>query len=105
MSGEADAVCGAPYGPPGPERVNVRNGYRHRDFDTRAGTLGDSLPCGITPQPNGGPLTVASSDQFVSQVDELQYGLNQGPCLSAARTGQQVWIDDLAADKTGCFRF
>ena len=39
MSAEADALCGAPYGASSPERVNVRNGYRHRDFDTRAGTL------------------------------------------------------------------
>jgi hypothetical protein len=31
MSAEADAVCGASCGMPGPERVNVRNGYRHRD--------------------------------------------------------------------------
>ena len=44
MSAEADAVCGAPYGVPGPERVNVRNGYRHRDFDTRAGTLDVAIP-------------------------------------------------------------
>ena len=44
MSAEADAVCGAPYGLPGPERVNVRNGYRHRDFDTRAGTLDVAIP-------------------------------------------------------------
>ena len=44
MSAEADAVCGAPYGMPGPDRVNVRNGYRHRDFDTRAGTLDLSVP-------------------------------------------------------------
>src|SRR5216110_105161 len=44
MSAEADAVCGAPYGMPGPDRVNVRNGYRHRDFDTRAGTLGVAIP-------------------------------------------------------------
>ena len=29
---------------PGPERVNVRNGYRHRDFDTRAGTLDVAIP-------------------------------------------------------------
>lgn len=64
-----------------------------------AGTLGGSLSCGITLQTNGRPLTVASSDQLASQVDELQYGLNQGPCLSAARTGQEVRIDDLAADK------
>ena len=39
MSAEADAICCAPYGMPSPDRVNVRNGYRHRDFDTRAGTL------------------------------------------------------------------
>jgi len=38
MSAEADAVCGAGYGESSPERVNVRNGYRHREFDTRAGT-------------------------------------------------------------------
>jgi transposase-like protein len=29
---------------PGPDRVNVRNGYRHRDFDTRAGTLDVAIP-------------------------------------------------------------
>src|SRR6202161_668924 len=44
MSAEADAVCGAPCGLPGPERVNARNGYRHRDFDTRAGTLDVAIP-------------------------------------------------------------
>jgi putative transposase len=44
MSAEADAVCGAPYGMPGPDRVNVRNGYRHRDSGTRAGTLDVAIP-------------------------------------------------------------
>src|SRR3954452_25153215 len=32
LSAEADAVCGAEYGTTSPERVNRRNGYRHRDF-------------------------------------------------------------------------
>ena len=44
MSAEADAVCGAPNGETSPERTNVRNGYRHRDFDTRAGTLEVAIP-------------------------------------------------------------
>ncbi len=39
LSAEADAVCGAEYRTTSPERTNRRNGYRHRDFDTRAGTL------------------------------------------------------------------
>jgi putative transposase len=44
LSAEADAVCGAAYGTSSPERVNQRNGYRHRDFDTRAGTLDLAIP-------------------------------------------------------------
>ena len=44
MSAEADGVCGAPYGTSSPERVTTRNGYRHRDFDTRAGTLDVAIP-------------------------------------------------------------
>jgi putative transposase len=44
MSAEADAVCGAGYGQRSDERTNVRNGYRHREFDTRAGTLDVAIP-------------------------------------------------------------
>jgi hypothetical protein len=44
MSAEADAVCGAEYGAGSLERTNTRNGYRHRDFDTRAGTLDVAIP-------------------------------------------------------------
>ncbi len=44
MSAEADAVCGAGYGQSSPDRVNVRNGYRLREFDTRAGTLEVAIP-------------------------------------------------------------
>ena len=44
MSAEADAVCGAPYGESSPERTNLCNGYRHREFDTRAGTLDVAIP-------------------------------------------------------------
>jgi transposase-like protein len=44
MSAEADAVCGAGYGARSPQRSNSRNGYRHRDFDTRAGTIDAAIP-------------------------------------------------------------
>jgi len=44
LSAEADAVCGAEYGQPSPERVNSRNGYRHRELDTRAGTIDVAVP-------------------------------------------------------------
>jgi putative transposase len=44
MSAEADAMCGAGYGERSADRVNSRNGYRHRDFDTRAGTIDLAVP-------------------------------------------------------------
>ena len=44
MSADADAVCGAAYGQSSPERVNRRNGYRAREFDTRAGALELQIP-------------------------------------------------------------
>jgi len=44
MSAEADAVCGAAYGTSSPDRVNQRNGYRAREFDTRTGTLDLEIP-------------------------------------------------------------
>lgn len=44
LSAEADSVCGADYGARSDERTNRRNGYRHRDLDTRAGTLDVAIP-------------------------------------------------------------
>ncbi|MCZ1075304.1 IS256 family transposase [Rhodococcus sp. A5(2022)] len=44
MSAEADVLCGADYGQRSDERINTRNGYRHRDFDTRVGTLDVAIP-------------------------------------------------------------
>ncbi|GAA3698463.1 IS256-like element IS1081 family transposase [Microlunatus aurantiacus] len=44
LSAQADAVCGAGYGERSDERVNSRNGYRHRDLDTRIGTLDVAVP-------------------------------------------------------------
>ncbi|GAA2612188.1 hypothetical protein GCM10010411_53600 [Actinomadura fulvescens] len=37
MSAEADAACGADCGERSVDRVNSRNGYRARKWDTRAG--------------------------------------------------------------------
>jgi putative transposase len=44
MSAEADVLCGAEYGQVSDERVNRRNGYRTRDWDTRAGTVELAVP-------------------------------------------------------------
>ncbi|MFF0991629.1 IS256 family transposase [Kocuria nitroreducens] len=44
MSAEADNVCGAEYGRVSDARVNSRNGYRAREFDTRTGTIDVAIP-------------------------------------------------------------
>ena len=44
MSAEADAMCGAAYGQRSEERTNQRNGYRPREWDTRAGTVELAIP-------------------------------------------------------------
>src|SRR5687767_7881260 len=44
MSAEADAICGAEYGQRSDERTNRRNGYRAREWDTRAGTVELQIP-------------------------------------------------------------
>ena len=44
MGEEADAICGAPYGERSEERMNRRNGYRTRAWDTRTGTIDLAVP-------------------------------------------------------------
>ena len=59
LGAEADAVCGAAHGSRAPERVNSRNGYDHRDLDTRVGAVDVASPsCG----PGRTSLSGSSSD-------------------------------------------
>ncbi|PZP16190.1 MAG: IS256 family transposase [Brachybacterium faecium] len=44
LSADADAVVGAEYGRPSATRTAQRNGYRHRDLDTRVGTVDVAVP-------------------------------------------------------------
>ena len=54
MAAEAQARCGAAYGEVSAERVNSRNGYRERDFDTRVGAIELAVP-------NLGPAAISRS--------------------------------------------
>jgi putative transposase len=44
LSADADAVVGAEWGERSADRTTHRNGYRHRDLDTRAGTIDVAVP-------------------------------------------------------------
>ena len=57
-----------------------------------------SILCAISVQREGAPFTVASSGDEARVLDERQYELDDGPCLTALRTGQTVKVDDVRAD-------
>jgi hypothetical protein len=44
MDAEVEVACGAAYGEVSPNRVNSRNGCRHREWDTRGGTVELAVP-------------------------------------------------------------
>ena len=44
MNADAEAVCGAGYGVRSEQRTNTRNGYRAREWDTRAGSIELAIP-------------------------------------------------------------
>jgi GAF domain-containing protein len=54
--------------------------------------------CGITVSRDGQAFTAAVSDGLAAQVDEIQYGADEGPCLDALRSGVVVQVDDLTQE-------
>ncbi|MGW7051523.1 GAF and ANTAR domain-containing protein [Streptomyces sp. NPDC054887] len=51
--------------------------------------------CGITLQRESRPLTVVSSGVSAPDLDEAQYGQDDGPCLQALRQGGEVQVTDM----------
>lgn len=54
---------------------------------------------GVTVLGRDGPTSPACSADLVVAIDMLQYGIGEGPCLSAARLGTVVRCDDLRTDE------
>jgi GAF domain-containing protein len=70
--------------------------FLHEMAVLAARLVGGGLSCGMTMRSNGRPVTVACSDPVAARVDEVQYELDDGPCLHAMRDGQVVRIEDTA---------
>ena len=47
---------------------------------------------------HGEVTTVGASEQRTVQLDELQYEVQEGPCLSAIRTATTLQVDDFNRD-------
>jgi transcriptional regulator with GAF, ATPase, and Fis domain len=70
--------------------------FLHEMAVLAARLVSGGLSCGMTMQPDGRPRTVACSDQVAARVDEVQYELDDGPCLHAMRVGHMIRIEDTA---------
>lgn len=47
----------------------------------------------------GRPTTVVYTDQMVSEIDQVQYDYDRGPCLDAARTHTVFEVDETAVEQ------
>ena len=56
---------------------------------------GDDALCGITLLRDRKAATIGWSSDYARQVDEIQYSLSQGPCLTAAKEEREVYVRDL----------
>ena len=74
-------------------------GFLDRLVRVAVSSLGGDISAAVTVERAGHPITVASSDEGAARCDEIQYCLDDGPCLTAMRTGAVVLIDDLASDR------
>jgi GAF domain-containing protein len=63
-------------------------------------TVPGAVGAGVTLIDDGGHRTTSSAtDPLVERADELQYELDEGPCLAAAALRQVVRIDDVTTDR------
>lgn len=53
---------------------------------------------GLTLLENDRADTIVATAAFVSEIDDIQYGIGQGPCITAAREGQTVMSGSLGGD-------
>lgn len=55
--------------------------------------------CGVSLRRAGQVMTVAADNDFAGAVDEVQYDLGQGPCLSALASEEVVAVPDVAGEQ------
>ena len=53
---------------------------------------------GLTLLEEGRSNTIVATAPFVCEIDDVQYGMGQGPCISAASEGRTVMSGSLGAD-------
>jgi GAF domain-containing protein len=69
---------------------------RVAEFAVRA--IPGAQGAGVTMHEDGRTATVVASDPFVREVDDIQYSLGQGPCISAAAERRTIRSGNLGGE-------
>lgn len=67
------------------------------EFAVRAIPAADGA--GLTLVENDRPDTVVATAEFVRQVDAIQYGIGEGPCITAAAQQRTAWSGSLGGNR------
>ena len=74
----------------------------HTFLDRLARLTAQALPegssCGVTVRQYSRPVTLAASDEWTMRVDQMQYDLDEGPCVDAMFTGKVNYIPDTSTE-------
>jgi GAF domain-containing protein len=69
-----------------------------RVAESGAGLMANCTSASVTLIEHGRAVTVGSTSGMAQALDDAQYAAGDGPCLTAAREGMVVRLDDIAAD-------
>ncbi len=70
----------------------------HRVAELSVGAVYGADGAGVTWVVSGTPTTVSAAGEIVRRFDEIQYALDEGPCLEAYRTQNAVLVENLAGE-------
>src|SRR4051812_8050316 len=93
-----DADCAAPDLTSLLLDTDTLDGFLHALARTALRMVPAADGCGVTLERQGRSVTVASSGTSAPHLDEAQYGQNDGPCLHALRTGEEVLVTDMLTE-------
>jgi GAF domain-containing protein len=78
--------------------ANLADALR-RVAETGCGLVTDCAAASVTIIERGRAITVGSTSDTAQALDDAQYAAGDGPCLTAARGGMLVRVDDIATDR------
>jgi transcriptional regulator with GAF, ATPase, and Fis domain len=78
--------------------ANLQQALR-RVAETGCGLLTNCTSASVTILDGDRAITVGSTDETAQALDDAQYAAREGPCLSAAREGRFVRIEDTSSDE------